>query len=97
MISKVLNNRTETERLKILTETSDGFEISEVDFKLRGQGEIFGNKQSGDVNFKLANIKKDFKMINQVKKDVIELFENKLYTDELNEYLDLIDIETIIS
>jgi len=57
------------ERLKIMEETSDGFEISEKDFKLRGTGDIFGIKQSGDMNFKLANLKNDYKILIQCKKD----------------------------
>lgn len=66
----------EAERLKILTKTNDGFEISEADFKLRGSGDLFGIRQSGDMQFKLANLKKDFKMVVKAKEDSLE-FMNK--------------------
>lgn len=57
------------ERLKIMEETNDGFEISEKDFKLRGTGDLFGIKQSGDMNFKVANLKTDYKILLQCKND----------------------------
>ena len=47
----ILISNTEKERLKIMETTYDGFEISEQDFKLRGAGDLFGVKQSGDMSF----------------------------------------------
>ena len=49
--------------------TNDGFEISEEDFKLRGSGDLFGTKQSGDMTFKMANLKSDYKILLQDKID----------------------------
>ncbi|MDD4795106.1 MAG: ATP-dependent DNA helicase RecG, partial [Bacilli bacterium] len=71
------------ERLKIMEETTDGFEISEKDFKLRGTGDIFGIRQSGDMNFKLANIKTDYKILMQCKKDSEEFLLKFLKNPEL--------------
>ena len=59
----------ESERLKILEESNDGFYISEKDFQLRGTGDLFGLKQSGDMNFKIANLKNDFKILQKCKDD----------------------------
>ena len=75
------------DRLKIMEETTDGFEISEKDFKFRGTGDLFGIKQSGDMNFKLANLKNDYKILLQCKKDSEEflnryLKEPKLYPNQ---------------
>lgn len=67
----------EAERLKILTKTNDGFEISEADFKLRGSGDLFGTRQSGDMQFKLANLKRDFKMVVKAKEDSLEFMNKK--------------------
>jgi ATP-dependent DNA helicase RecG len=55
----------------------DGFEISEEDFKLRGHGDLFGTKQSGDMAFKIASIKSDYKILLQAKKDSKEYLLNK--------------------
>jgi ATP-dependent DNA helicase RecG len=46
-------------RLETMTRTSDGFEIAEVDLRLRGPGDIMGTQQSGVLNLKIANIIKD--------------------------------------
>ncbi len=47
------------ERLKIMTSTNDGFKIAEKDLELRGPGEIEGTRQSGALNFKLADLVSD--------------------------------------
>ena len=69
----ILISKKEQERLKMLESCNDGFKISEYDFKTRGEGELFGIKQSGYANFKLANIKKDFDLLVRVKQDVDEI------------------------
>ena len=60
-------------RLKIMEETTDGYKISEEDFKLRGQGDLFGNRQSGMLSFKLSDIRRDYNLILKVKNDVDKL------------------------
>ena len=65
----VLISDSDAERLKIMEREDDGFVISEEDFKLRGHGDLFGTKQSGDMNFKIASIKNDYKILLQAKKD----------------------------
>lgn len=73
----ILISNTEKERLKIMETTYDGFEISEQDFKLRGAGDLFGVKQSGDMSFKIANLKSDYKILVQAKKDSLEFLKCK--------------------
>jgi len=68
----ILISNSDTKRLEIMKNTTDGFEISEEDFKLRGHGDLFGTKQSGDMSFKIANLKQDFKILIQAKKDSLE-------------------------
>ncbi len=65
------------ERLKIMTATNDGFKIAEKDLELRGPGDIEGTRQSGVLNFKLANIVNDKVMLEAAK----EAVENLLETD----------------
>ncbi|MDD5980334.1 MAG: ATP-dependent DNA helicase RecG [bacterium] len=72
----VLISDSDTKRLDVMTKTNDGFEISEEDFKLRGHGDLFGVKQSGDMTFKIADIKEDYKILLQTKKDSLEFLTN---------------------
>ena len=69
---------SDTERLSILEETNDGFKISEKDFELRGSGDIFGTLQSGEQIFKMANLKTDYKILNQANKDSKEFIEQNI-------------------
>lgn len=77
----VLVSNKETERLNILTTTNDGFKVSEEDFKLRGSGDLFGTRQSGDMQFKIANIKRDFNILLRAKEDTQQLLDSKLYVN----------------
>ena len=72
-------------RLKVMEESNDGFYISEKDFELRGEGDLFGTRQSGDMVFKIANIRRDFKILLQCKKDATEFITNNL-VDNFNKY-----------
>ena len=72
----ILISNSDTKRLEIMEHTNDGFEISEEDFKLRGHGDLFGTKQSGDMTFKIASIKQDYKILMQAKKDSLEYLED---------------------
>ena len=65
----ILISSKETERLNVLTKTTDGFKISEEDFKLRGSGDLFGIRQSGDMAFKIADLKNDYTMLLKAKED----------------------------
>ena len=71
----VLISKVETERLNILEKTTDGFVIAEEDFKLRGSGDLFGTKQSGDMNFKIANLKEDYHILVEANKDSKDFWE----------------------
>ncbi len=66
----------ESERLNIMEKTNDGFILAEEDLKLRGYGDLFGVKQSGDMTFKIANLQKDYKILLEAKKDSIDILNN---------------------
>ena len=80
----ILISDYDTPRLKILEESEDGFYISEKDFELRGAGDLFGVKQSGDMVFKIANLNKDFKILKKCSEDSLN-FLNK-HINEIDKY-----------
>lgn len=60
------SDKTETKkRLEILNKSNDGFEIADWDLKLRGPGDFFGIRQSGDMDFKIADIYSDSKTLQE--------------------------------
>ena len=63
------------QRLKVLEESNDGFYITEMDYEMRKEGDLFGVKQSGDMTFKIADIKRDFKILLKAKEDSNEFIE----------------------
>lgn len=69
-------NQTSLERLKVMEETNNGFIISEKDLQLRGPGEFLGTRQSGMLNFALADLVKDTKILELARKEAFELVES---------------------
>ncbi|MCI8342043.1 MAG: ATP-dependent DNA helicase RecG [Firmicutes bacterium] len=69
-------NKITLERLKTMQSTSDGFEISEKDLKLRGPGEFFGTKQHGIPMLKIANLYKDIETLKLAQKAALKLLKN---------------------
>ena len=62
-----------TQRVKVMVSTTDGFKISEEDFKLRGPGEFLGEKQSGMPELKLASLLYDGKLMALARKSAFKL------------------------
>ena len=79
----ILISNNDVERLQVMEETNNGFEISEADFRLRGHGDLFGTKQSGDMFFRIANLKRDYKLLLQTKKDSLEFLTTKNDPEDL--------------
>lgn len=80
------------ERLKVMEESNDGFYISEKDYELRGQGDLLGVKQSGDMLFKIANLKRDYKVLLQAKEDsqwYLNNFDNNVIYKDIMTSLDI--------
>lgn len=77
----ILISDKDTERLSVMEESNDGFYISEKDFELRGSGDLFGIRQSGEMAFKIADIKRDYKILLQCKKDTEEFVLNNIEND----------------
>ena len=64
------------QRLSILTQTRNGFEIADEDLKLRGPGEFFGEKQSGFIKFRIANLVTDGKIIRFARMKAFDMIDN---------------------
>tara|TARA_B100000768_G_scaffold135486_1_gene126308 strand:+ start:5434 stop:7539 length:2106 start_codon:yes stop_codon:yes gene_type:complete len=69
LISKDKISNNARTRIKTMTSTNDGFKIAEVDMNLRGPGNILGTQQSGLLNFKIADIIKDKKILDAARED----------------------------
>ena len=92
------NDRPETmERLDILNRSNDGFYIASEDLKLRGPGDIFGVRQSGDMEFKLADIFTDAAVLKSASEEADRLLaddpelsreENRELKSRLDAYLE---------
>ena len=65
-------NDVSQERLKLMEQTQDGFELAEQDLLLRGSGQLFGLAQSGLPDLRIANIIKDIEILVKARKDVLE-------------------------
>lgn len=83
------------DRLEILNKTNDGFKIAEEDLKLRGPGDFFGVRQSGDFDFRIADIYTDAKVLKSAseaagevldKDPELELEENRYLAEKVSEY-----------
>jgi ATP-dependent DNA helicase RecG len=83
-----------TKRLEVMNQSNDGFYIAEEDLKLRGPGDFFGIRQSGDLNFKLADIIGDAPYLRMASEDVQTLLredanlqEHPMILDKLNDFV----------
>ena len=76
LIGNAKNERTK-KRMEIMTSSTDGFYISEQDLKLRGAGEMFGLRQSGDIGLILANIYEDIDILRCARYEANKLINSK--------------------
>ena len=80
----VANPKTETgkKRMKIMTETTDGFALAEADLKMRGSGEIFGTRQSGIPEFQVADIVEDYNILEEARRVASQIVSNPNWRQE---------------
>lgn len=80
----IASPKTETgiERMTIMTQTTDGFELSERDLEMRGPGDFFGVKQSGLPDFLVANIVEDYRMLEVARDEAGELIQSGEFFNE---------------
>lgn len=82
----VANPKTESgkQRMKIMTETTDGFVLAEEDLKMRGSGEIFGTRQSGIPEFQVADIVEDYPILEEARKVASQIVTNPNWRQDAN-------------
>ncbi len=73
------------ERLKVMRESNNGFVIAEKDLELRGPGEVLGTRQTGLMQFRLAELERDKEWLPEVKRLAPALMDNRLLVDALIE------------
>jgi ATP-dependent DNA helicase RecG len=61
------------ERLRVMAETSDGFKIAEADLRIRGPGEFLGTRQAGIPDFRVANLLRDGRILEEAREAAFEL------------------------
>jgi ATP-dependent DNA helicase RecG len=61
------------ERLTAMVESNDGFELANTDLRIRGQGTVFGTRQSGMTDFKIADVLADFDLLTSARRDAFAL------------------------
>ncbi len=74
-------------RLDTMVRTANGFEIAETDLQLRGPGEFFGTRQSGEMGFHVANPLRDREFLENARKEAFALAEDAQRQDELRQTL----------
>lgn len=81
---------TSIKRMELVSKTNDGFTLAEEDLMIRGAGDLFGEKQSGGVTFKMADVVVDSELLNLANECANEIIENeKLFNDD--QYKNLLD------
>ena len=91
----VANPKTESgkQRMKIMTETTNGFVLAEEDLKMRGSGEIFGTRQSGLPEFQVANIIEDYPILEEARKVASEIVQKTDWRNDPDWHLVALHLE----
>ena len=74
-------------RLETMVRTSNGFEIAETDLLLRGPGEFFGTRQSGDLGFHIANPLRDKELLELARREAFALAADNAQHDAMQRLL----------
>ncbi|MFQ5925801.1 MAG: ATP-dependent DNA helicase RecG [Terriglobia bacterium] len=76
------------ERLETMVRTGDGFEIAEIDLKLRGPGEFFGTRQHGFAGFRIGNLLRDHELLATARREAFAWVERPPAEEELHRLVD---------
>lgn len=83
----------------IMSETNDGFVVSERDLELRGPGDFFGRKQSGVPEFKVADMVHDYRVLEIARQDAVHMIfeENMLENKQYEKLVALLEEEGVFT
>lgn len=81
------------ERLAVMEETSDGFKIAEKDLELRGPGEVMGTRQSGVPTFRIANIVRDYALLETARDEADTLLNAKRNSRETARLVEIVRLQ----
>ena len=84
----LVTNNMDTERLKVLEKSNDGFYLAEMDLKLRGPGDYFGMRQSGMSEFVFANFDEDMELFKEISKDAGTYYLMAHYDPVVKKYIE---------
>ena len=77
--------------MQVVASSNDGFVIANEDLRLRGPGEFFGNRQSGDVLFQMADIYADANILKAANEAIRYCQEKNVDLTEVYQYLDCVE------
>jgi ATP-dependent DNA helicase RecG len=66
-------------RLQVMSETTDGFRIAEADLEIRGPGEFLGTRQAGLPDFRVANLLRDGRTLEEARQDAFQLASDPVF------------------
>lgn len=75
LVAEYMRSEEARQRLKVMTETNDGFKIAEEDLNIRGPGEFLGTRQSGMAGFKVANLVRDMSILQDARKAAFDIID----------------------
>jgi ATP-dependent DNA helicase RecG len=90
LLAQFAKTKEAQERLKIMEETTDGFKIAERDLEIRGPGEVMGTRQSGIPAFRIANIVRDQRLLEQARREAEYLLTERRMTRETDRLIQIV-------
>jgi ATP-dependent DNA helicase RecG len=82
------------ERMRAITEYTDGFKLAEADLEIRGEGQLFGPRQSGLPDLKLAKLTRDIKVLNCAREEAFRIIESDSLLEREEHRITLKEIKT---